>query len=289
MVEVIGIKFKQTGKVYYFDPANIEIKKGESAIVETARGLECGEVALENRMVDESSIIPPLKKVIRKATTEDLEIVKKNKEKEQKAATIFEEKVAYRKLDMKLVDVEYTFDSSKILFYYTAPSRVDFRELVKDLASVFRARIELRQIGVRDESKMLGGLGICGRPFCCKEFLNDFQPVSIKMAKEQGLSLNTVKISGSCGRLMCCLKYEQDAYEHLLKITPKIGAIVDTKQGKGEVVDMNLLTGKLTIRLERNPDAAPIILNRREVKLIKDAKITVDKNELDALKGIEGN
>ena len=289
MVEVIGIKFKQTGKVYYFDPANIEIKKGESAIVETARGLECGEVALENRMVDESSIIPPLKKVIRKANAEDLEIVKKNKEKEQKAATIFEEKVAYRKLDMKLVDVEYTFDSSKILFYYTAPSRVDFRELVKDLASVFRARIELRQIGVRDESKMLGGLGICGRPFCCKEFLNDFQPVSIKMAKEQGLSLNTVKISGSCGRLMCCLKYEQDAYEHLLKITPKIGAIVDTKQGKGEVVDMNLLTGKLTIRLERNPDAAPIILNRREVKLIKDAKITVDKNELDALKGIEGN
>lgn len=289
MVEVIGIKFKQTGKVYYFDPANIEIKKGESAIVETARGLECGEVALENRMVDENAIIPPLKKVIRKATADDLEIVKKNKEKEQKAAVIFEEKVAYRKLDMKLVDVEYTFDSSKILFYYTAPSRVDFRELVKDLASVFRARIELRQIGVRDESKMLGGLGICGRPFCCKEFLNDFQPVSIKMAKEQGLSLNTVKISGSCGRLMCCLKYEQDAYEHLLKITPKIGAIVDTKQGKGEVVDMNLLTGKLTIRLERNPDAAPIILNRREVKLIKDAKITVDKNELDALKGIEGN
>ncbi len=289
MVEVIGIKFKQTGKVYYFDPADIEIKKGESAIVETARGLECGEVALENRMVDESAIIPPLKKVIRKATADDLEIVKKNKEKEKKAATIFEEKVSYRKLDMKLVDVEYTFDSSKILFYYTAPSRVDFRELVKDLASVFRARIELRQIGVRDESKMLGGLGICGRPFCCKEFLNDFQPVSIKMAKEQGLSLNTVKISGSCGRLMCCLKYEQDAYEHLLKITPKIGAIVETKQGKGEVVDMNLLTGKLTIKLERNPDAAPIILNRREVKLIKDAKITVDKDELDAFKCIEGD
>ena len=289
MVEVIGIKFKQTGKVYYFDPANVEIKKGESAIVETARGLECGEVALENRMVDESAIIPPLKKVIRKATADDLEIVKKNKDKEKKAATIFEEKVLFRKLDMKLVDVEYTFDGSKILFYYTAPSRVDFRELVKDLASVFRARIELRQIGVRDESKMLGGLGICGRPFCCKEFLNDFQPVSIKMAKEQGLSLNTVKISGSCGRLMCCLKYEQDAYEHLLKITPKIGAIVETKQGKGEVIDMNLLTGKLTIKLERNPDAAPIIFNRREVKLIKDAKITVDKDELDALKGIEGD
>lgn len=289
MVEVIGIKFKQTGKVYYFDPGKITIKKGEGAIVETARGLECGEVALENRMVEESAIIPPLKKVVRKATAEDLEIVKKNKEKEKKAAAIFEEKVIYRKLDMKLVDVEYTFDGSKILFYYTAPSRVDFRELVKDLASVFRARIELRQIGVRDESKMLGGLGICGRPFCCKEFLSDFQPVSIKMAKEQGLSLNTVKISGSCGRLMCCLKYEQDAYEHLLKITPKIGAIVETKQGKGEVIDMNLLTGKLTVKLERNPDAAPIILNRREVKLIKDAKITLDKEELDALKHIEGD
>ena len=289
MVEVIGIKFKQTGKVYYFAPGKIELKKGEYAIVETARGLECGEVTIENRMVDNSTIIAPLKNVIRVATAEDIEIVKKNKEKEKKAAEIFEEKVQYRKLEMKLVDVEYTFDSSKILFYYTAPSRVDFRELVKDLASVFRARIELRQIGVRDESKMLGGLGICGRPFCCKEFLSDFQPVSIKMAKEQGLSLNTIKISGSCGRLMCCLKYEQDAYEHLLKITPKIGAIVETKQGKGEVVDMNLLTGKLTIRLERNPDAAPIILNRREVKLIKDAKITVDKAELAALKSIEGD
>ena len=289
MVEVIGIKFKQTGKIYYFDPEKTELKKGDFAIVETARGLECGEVAIENRMVEEESIISPLKKVIRIATAEDIEILKKNKEKEKKAAEIFEEKVKFRNLDMKLVDVEYTFDSSKILFYYTAPSRIDFRELVKDLASVFRARIELRQIGVRDESKMLGGLGICGRPFCCKEFLSDFQPVSIKMAKEQGLSLNTIKISGSCGRLMCCLKYEQDAYEHLLKITPKIGAIVETKQGKGEVVDMNLLTGKLTIRLERNPDAAPIILNRKEVKLIKDAKITVGKDELAALKNIEGN
>ena len=289
MVEVIGIKFKQTGKVYYFDPVDLKINKGESAIVETARGLECGEVAMENRMVEDETIIQPLKKVIRKATKEYLEILRKNKEKEAKAVAVFEEKVAFRKLDMKLVDVEYTFDGSKILFYYTAPARVDFRELVKDLASVFRARIELRQIGVRDESKMLGGLGICGRPFCCKEFLSDFQPVSIKMAKEQGLSLNTVKISGSCGRLMCCLKYEQDAYEHLLKITPKVGAIVDTKQGKGEVVDMNLLTGKLTIRLERNPEAAPIILNRKEVKLIKDAKITVAKEELDALKSIQGD
>ncbi len=289
MVEVIGIKFKETGKVYYFDPGDFKLKKGDYAIVETSRCIECGEVAMENRMVEKETIVQPLKKVIRIATAEDIEILKKNKEKEARAASIFEEKVAFRKLDMKLVDVEYTFDGSKILFYYTAPSRVDFRELVKDLASVFRARIELRQIGVRDESKMLGGLGICGRPFCCKEFLNDFQPVSIKMAKEQGLSLNTVKISGSCGRLMCCLKYEQEAYEHLLRVTPKIGAIVDTKQGKGEVVDVNLLTGKLTVKLEKNPDAAPQTFFRKDVKLIKDAKITVAKEELDALKDIEGD
>ena len=289
MVEVIGVRFKETGKIYYFDPNEKEAKKGEYVIVETARGIECGEVAMENRMVEDDTIISPLKKVLRLATEDDIAVVAKNKEKKKKATAIFEEKVAYRKLDMKLVDVEYTFDGSKILFYYTAPSRVDFRELVKDLAGVFRARIELRQIGVRDESKMLGGLGICGRPFCCKEFLSDFQPVSIKMAKEQGLSLNTSKISGSCGRLMCCLKYEQDAYEHLLHITPKVGAIVDTKMGKGEVVDMNLLTGKLTVRLDRNPDAAPQVFHRRDVKLIKDAKITVAKEELAALKGIEGD
>ena len=289
MVEVIGVRFKETGKIYYFDPNEKEAKKGEYVIVETVRGIECGEVAMENRMVEDDTIISPLKKVLRLATEDDIAVVAKNKEKEKKATAIFEEKVAYRKLDMKLVDVEYTFDGSKILFYYTAPSRVDFRELVKDLAGVFRARIELRQIGVRDESKMLGGLGICGRPFCCKEFLSDFQPVSIKMAKEQGLSLNTSKISGSCGRLMCCLKYEQDAYEHLLHITPKVGAIVDTKMGKGEVVDMNLLTGKLTVRLDRNPDAAPQVFHRRDVKLIKDAKITVAKEELAALKGIEGD
>lgn len=289
MEEVIGVKFKETGKCYYFDPDDEKLRRGDAVIVETARGIECGEVAMENRMVESDSIVKPLKKLIRKATKEDLEVVRRNKEKEKRAAVIFEEKVAYRKLDMKLVDVEYTFDGSKILFYYTAPARVDFRELVKDLASVFRARIELRQIGVRDESKMLGGLGICGRPFCCKEFLSEFQPVSIKMAKEQGLSLNTVKISGACGRLMCCLKYEQDAYEHLLRVTPKIGAIVETKQGRGQVVDMNLLTGKLTIKLEKHPEAAPLICSRKDVKLIKDAKITVAKEELDALKGIEGD
>ena len=188
---------------------------------------------------------------------------------------------------MKLVDVEYTFDGSKILFYFTAEGRIDFRELVKDLAAVFKTRIELRQIGVRDQSKILGGLGICGRPFCCKTFLGDFQPVSVKMAKEQGLSLSPSKISGTCGRLMCCLKYEQEAYEHLLRVTPKNGAIVDTAEGKGTVVDFNLLTGMLKVSLEKKPDAAPIVVSRKDVKVIKDSKIKLDKKELDALKSIE--
>ena len=188
---------------------------------------------------------------------------------------------------MSLVEVEYTFDGSKILFFYTAPERVDFRELVKSLASVFRVRIELRQIGVRDEARMLGGLGPCGRPFCCSEFLHDFQPVSIKMAKEQGLSLNTIKISGTCGRLMCCLKYEQESYDYLLKHTPKVGAIVETAEGRGEVVDNNLLTGMLKVKLDRNPDAAPASVHRRDVKLIRDSQIRVNKAELEALGEIE--
>ena len=289
MVEVIGVRFKETGKIYYFDPNGKTLKRGDRVIVETARGIECGEISFANKMVEESEIIAPLKKLIRIATPEDLEIVKQNKEKEIHAAEVFTEKVTNRKLNMKLVGVEYTFDCAKIIFYYTAPARVDFRELVKDLASVFKSRVELRQIGVRDEAKLLGGIGICGRPFCCKEFLNDFMPVSIKMAKEQGLLYNTAKISGSCGRLMCCLKYEQDTYDYLLKITPKVGAIVETPQGKGVVSDMNLLTGKLTVRLDRNPAAVPQTFNREDVKLIKDAKITVDKEELEAFKGIEGN
>ena len=188
---------------------------------------------------------------------------------------------------MSLVDVEYTFDRSKLLFYFTADGRVDFRELVKDLASAFRTRIELRQIGVRDESRMVGGFGICGRPFCCNTFLNDFQPVSIKMAKEQGLSLNPTKISGTCGRLMCCLKYEQDTYEHLLRVTPKVGAIVDTPDGKGRVIENNLITGMLKVTLDRRPDAAPAVFHRHSVKILKDAYIRVEKEELEALKGIE--
>lgn len=286
-MEVVGIRFKEVGKIYYFDPQDIDFKKGDHAIVETVRGIECGEVAMENREIDDEEIIKPLKPIIRLATDEDLKTVESNKIKEQEAFEICLKKIAAHKLDMKLVDVEYTFDGSKVLFYFTSDGRVDFRELVKDLASVFRIRIELRQIGVRDESKMKGGLGICGRPFCCNSFLGDFQPVSIKMAKEQGLSLNPTKISGTCGRLMCCLKYEQNAYEHLLHVTPKVGAIVDTPQGKGTVVEVNLLKGILKIRLDRYPEAAPAVYNRKEVKLIKDKRITVDKSEIDALKDIE--
>lgn len=287
MAEVVGIRFKEVGKVYYFDPDGMQFKKGDRAVVETARGVECGEIAMENREVDDSEIVKPLKRIVRPANENDLRAVCENREKEKKAFAICEEKIRAHKLDMKLVDVEYTFDGGKILFYFTADGRVDFRELVKDLAGVFRTRIELRQIGVRDESKMVGGFGMCGRPFCCSTFLGDFQPVSIKMAKEQGLSLNPVKISGTCGRLMCCLKYEQEAYEHLLRHTPKVGAVVDTREGRGTVVENNLLTGMLKIRLDRRPDAAPVVIERHEVKLIRDAQIRVDKSELESLKGIE--
>lgn len=287
MVEVVGVRFKEVGKIYYFDPNDIECTKKQRVVVETSRGVECGEIAMENRQVDEEQIVCPLKSIIRIATKEDLETVKQNKIKEKEAFKICEQKIEKHKLDMKLIDVEYTFDSGKILFYFTADGRVDFRELVKDLASVFRTRIELRQIGVRDESKMIGGLGICGRPFCCNTFLGEFQPVSIKMAKEQGLSLNPVKISGTCGRLMCCLKYEQNSYEHLLKITPKNGAIVNTDEGKGVVVDSNIITGTLHIKLDKHPEAAPIVLNRNQVKVVKDAKIRIEKEELEAFKNME--
>ena len=230
----------------------------------------------------------PLKKLLRKATKEDLRRVEENKKKEAEALRICEQKVAEHELDMKLVECEYSFDGSKILFYFTADGRVDFRALVKDLASVFRTRIELRQIGVRDESKMLGGLGVCGRPFCCSTFLGDFHPVSIKMAKEQGLSLSPTKISGTCGRLMCCLKYEQDAYTDLLKRTPKVGAIVKTPLGRGLVVENNLLTQTLKVKMDNTPDdAAPQTFKVREVRLVKDGYIKLNKKEMEDLKSLE--
>ena len=287
MAEVIGVRFKNTGKVYYFDPQGEQLEKGVMAIVETARGLECGEVAMENREVSDESIVKPLRKLVRQATQEDLHKVEENRKKEKSAFKACEKKIAERGLEMKLVDVEYTFDNSKILFYFTADGRVDFRELVKDLAGMFRTRIELRQIGVRDEAKMLGGMGICGRPFCCGSFLGGFTPVSIKMAKEQGLSLNPVKISGACGRLMCCLKYEQEAYQDLLRTTPKVGALVSTLDGKGVVIEQNLLTRKLTVRLDKDPEGAPKVFKVSDIKVLRDGKIKVDRKELEELKKLE--
>ena len=280
MAEVIGVRFKEGGKVYYFDPDKNKLRIGDIVIVETSRGIECGTVAIANKQVADDEIVHPLKKLIRKATKDDRRRLEENKRKEKEALKICEQKVAEHGLEMKLVDVEYTFDNSKILFYFTADGRVDFRALVKDLASVFRTRIELRQIGVRDESKMLGGLGVCGRPFCCSSFLGEFHPVSIKMAKEQGLSLSPTKISGTCGRLMCCLKYEQDAYTDLIKRTPKVGAIVKTPLGKGLVVETNLLARTLKVKMDNTPDdAAPQSFNVKEVRVVKGNYINNKSNK----------
>ena len=288
MAEVIGVRFKEVGKVYYFDPNNLKLKQDAVVIVETSRGIECGRVAIANKEVPDEEIVHPLKKVIRVATKDDMRKLEENARKEKEALKICEQKVAEHGLEMKLVDVEYTFDNSKILFYFTADGRVDFRALVKDLASVFRTRIELRQIGVRDESKMLGGLGVCGRPFCCSSFLGEFHPVSIKMAKEQGLSLSPTKISGTCGRLMCCLKYEQEAYSDLLKHTPKVGAIVKTPLGRGLVVESNLLTRTLKVKMDNTPDdAAPQTFKVKEVRIVKDGYIKVNKKEMDELRKLE--
>ena len=287
MTEIIGIRFKEVGKVYFFSPGKQKLSAGDKVIVETARGVECGEVVIPNRMVEDDRVVQPLKTIMRTVTEADLAVLEENKKKEQEIMKVFVKKIEEHKLSMKAIDVEYTFDGSKILFYFTAESRVDFREIVKDLASIYRTRIELRQIGVRDEAKMLGGLGICGRPFCCSSFLGEFQPVSIKMAKEQSLSLNPTKISGTCGRLMCCLKYEQDCYEELLKITPKIDAYVETAEGKGVVVETNILTGVIKVRLDKKQDAPPITVKRDEVKVLKDAKIRVNRDEIAALKGLE--
>lgn len=286
MLKIIGVRFKSVGKIYYFDPKDYDVKMGDKVIVETARGVECGEVALVDREIDETRFTNPVKGIIRLATPNDMKTIEKNRQKEKDALKICEQKIAAHKLKMNLIDVECTFDNNKLLFYFTAESRVDFRELVKDLAAVFRTRIELRQIGVRDEAKMLGGLGICGQPFCCSRFLGEFQPVSIKMAKEQGLSLNPTKISGTCGRLMCCLKYEQDSYEDLLKHTPKVGAIVRTADGKGVVEEVNLLTGKLRVKMDKNDNV--VVVKKDDIEVIKDSVIRLDRDEIKALKGLEG-
>ncbi len=278
MEQVIGVKFKRVGKIYYFSPSGMEPKAGDHVIVETARGVEYGRVAMGIKEVSDEEIVAPLKPIIRIATPEDDKILEENKRKQKEAYKICEEKIEKHRLDMKLVDVEYTFDSNKILFYFTSDKRVDFRELVKDLASVFRTRIELRQIGVRDEAKMLGGLGVCGRNLCCVQYLDDFQPVSIKMAKEQGLSLNPAKISGNCGRLMCCLKYEQDCYEELLKVTPRVGALVSTPDGKGSVVSVSLLKEKVKVLLSGdNADVEEY--NVSDIKILRDGKKVKDDME----------
>lgn len=255
MVNVIGVRFRKAGKIYYFDPAEYDIEVGQHVIVETARGIEYGFVMIGKRAVEDDKVVSPLKPVIRVATPEDDEIELKNKEKEKEAFKICLEKIAKHELEMKLIDVEYTFDNNKVLFYFTADGRIDFRELVKDLASVFKTRIELRQIGVRDETKLLGGIGICGRGLCCHTYLSEFVPVSIKMAKEQNLSLNPTKISGVCGRLMCCLKNEEETYEYLNSKLPNVGDYVTTDDGfKGEVSSVNVLRQivKVIVTLEKD-------------------------------------
>ena len=269
MTEIVGVKFRGVGKVYYFDPNGIIVEKGQKVIVETAQGTECGDITIENREINDESIVQPLKKVLRIATSRDMEVIAENVKKEKAAFEICQKKIEAHKLEMKLTSVEYSFDRSKILFYFTADGRVDFRELVKDLASEFHTRIELRQIGVRDEAKMLGGIGICGQQFCCHRFLDDFHPVSIKMAKEQGLSPNPLKISGSCGRLMCCLKYEQDSYEYLAKKMPRHGATVQTPEGVGVVADVALLKGTVKVKFESENDIKFIIYDAKDVKPVK--------------------
>ncbi len=269
MVEVVGIRFKASGKTYYFSPKGITLRTGGHAIVETARGLEYGEVAIGNTMIKESETVPPLRPVIRKATDADIKHHAENKEKEDAAFRVCNEKIIAHELDMKLIDAQYTFDNSKLLFYFTSSGRVDFRDLVKDLASVFRTRIELRQIGIRDEAKMVGGLGLCGRPLCCSLFLTDFGQVSIKMAKEQNLSLNSSKISGICGRLMCCLRYEHDTYEYEIKRTPPVDSLVRTVDGIGVVTEINPLATTIKVKLNSSPDTPPKSYKRDEVSVLK--------------------
>jgi len=283
MVEVVGVRFKAVGRIYYFEPGDKVVQCGDKVIVETARGVEFGEVVLTNRVIDESTLSTPLGTIIRVATPNDEERDRQNREKRHDAFKICLEKIKKHNLKMKLVEVEYTFDGSKILFYFTADGRIDFRELVKDLAAEFRVRIELRQIGIRDEAKMVGGMGICGRVLCCKGYLGEFQPVSIKMAKEQGLSLNPTKISGVCGRLMCCLKYEQEAYEDLNSRVPRVGSIVKTVDGQGEVIFVNLLKEIVKVKLENKDDSDLEVREYKvsDIEVIKNARSSYLNEDID--------
>ncbi|MHC1720181.1 MAG: stage 0 sporulation family protein [Clostridiaceae bacterium] len=285
MVTVVGVRFKRAGKIYYFSPAGLDIKKFDKVIVETARGIEFGESVIAPKQIEENQIISPLKNVIRIASEEDVIKNKENKQKEKEAFEICMSKVEEHQLRMKLIDVEYTFDNNKVIFYFTADGRVDFRELVKDLASIFRTRIELRQIGVRDEAKMIGGMGPCGRAMCCSSFLGDFAPVSIKMAKEQSLSLNPAKISGICGRLMCCLNYEQEAYERIRKKLPKIGSVVNTPSGKGEVVANNVIKESIKVKVKVGDIEDIVEFPIDEIKLISggyEGAVSIDNIKIEA-------
>jgi len=285
MTEVVGIRFKRAGKVYYFDPDGLRIKVSECAIVETARGVEFGNVVKGNTLVKDSEVIQPLKKVLRVATPEDVKQEEEDRKKAEEAFNICEEKIIKHSLDMKLVDVEMTFDHNKLIFYFTSDGRVDFRELVKELAAVFRTRIELRQIGVRDEAKMLNGIGICGRSLCCATFLGDFNPVSIKMAKEQNLSLNPTKISGVCGRLMCCLKYEEEVYEELNKKLPSVGDIIKTVEGTGEILSVNVLMQvvKAAVRKKENDPPSILFYNVSEIEVIKSKRKSAPKGKQEEI------
>ena len=270
-VQVVDIQFRPGQKIYYFDPDGIDCKPGDHVIMDTARGAEYGTCTGGNHLIPVKDVVAPLRKILRIANAQDKKIAAENRAREKKAFDVCMQKIDEHKLDMQLVSAECAFDGSKILFYFTADERVDFRELVKNLASVFHTRIELRQIGVRDKAKMVGGLGICGRPFCCASFLDDFQPVSIKMAKTQNLSLNPTKISGTCGRLMCCLKYEQDAYEDLLRRSPKMDSFVDTPEGRGTVVEVNLLRQKVKVRMENEPEVLNTFANE-DIAVLRSGK-----------------
>lgn len=274
-VEVIGVRFKEGGKVYYFSPNGNVAKASDYAIVETSRGLEFGKVACTNKTVSSDEVVPPLRPVIRIATENDIKTNAENKRKEAEAIKVCQEKVAAHGLEMKLIEAEYTFDTSKLTFYFTADGRIDFRDLVKDLASTFRTRIELRQIGIRDEAKLMGGLGVCGRAFCCNTFLPDFCQVSIKMAKEQNLSLNSAKISGACGRLMCCLKFEHDTYAYEIKRTPPVDSTVKTPDGVGQVTEIAPLTGMIKVKIDESIKS----YHRDNVKLLSMPKGKGSKNE----------
>ena len=289
MIKVVGVRFKKAGKIYYFDPADMNIQKDTYVVVETARGIEFGECVIGIKEINENDIVAPLKSVLRIATEEDIDRHFKNKDKEKDAFNICLKKIQEHGLTMKLIDVEYTFDNNKVIFYFTADGRVDFRELVKDLATIFKTRIVLRQIGVRDEAKMLGGLGPCGRPMCCSSFLGDFASVSIKMAKEQNLSLNPTKISGICGRLMCCLNYEQSTYEDIRKRMPKVGSIVKTSEGTGEVFSNNIVKESVKVKLKKGEEEILEEFKIDTIELIKghyedsvdddDIKLEVESEE----------